>query len=191
MILFGKFIVAHPFRRRTHIEATSIFPPKTRNYFHADPQTRLNASNYCEMLELLTHIQDLNIQCDLAQYRADDALITPTQMPRMYRIDTKHFISLPVNLAEGDIIQLTIENSNGGAATTVQGTIGQILYDHIIVELEAKLQANCRCQVKLQANRVVCRLELQALAIVRQQELGPLFFPSEAPVLAQQRVEMM
>lgn len=191
MIPFGKSIVAHPHRRRTHIlKLLLFFPPKTRNYFHADPQTRLNASNYCEMLELLTHIQDLNIQCDLAQYRADDALITPTQTPRMYRIDTAHFISLPVNLAEGDIIQLTID-SNDGAGTTVQGTIGQILYDHIIVELEAKLQANCRCQVKLQANRVVCRLELQALAIVRQQELAPLFFPSEAPVPTQQRVEMM
>ncbi|XP_065080288.1 putative helicase MOV-10 [Ochlerotatus camptorhynchus] len=162
-----------------------------RNYFHADPRTRLNASNYCSMLELMVHIQDLNIQCDLAQYRADDARIVPTQMPRMYRIDTAQFISLPLNLAEGDIIQLTMPNSNGGAATTVQGTIGQILYDHILVEMEVKLQANCRCQVKLQANRVVCRLELQALAIVRQQELAPLFFPSEVPNLMQQSVEMI
>lgn len=131
------------------------------------------------MLELLTHIQDLNVQCDLAQYRADDALIIPTSMPRLYRIDTKQFTSLPVNLAEGDIIQLTVKTS--GTNNTLQGTIANILYDHIIVELEDRVQANCRFQVKLQASRVVCRLELQALDIVRRHELAPLLFPSKAP----------
>ncbi|XP_062564050.1 putative helicase mov-10-B.1 [Armigeres subalbatus] len=150
-----------------------------RTFYHADSKTRLNASNYTPMLELLTHIQDLNVQCDLAQYRADDALIIPTSMPRLYRIDTKQFTSLPVNLAEGDIIQLTVKTS--GTNNTLQGTIANILYDHIIVELEDRVQANCRFQVKLQASRVVCRLELQALDIVRRHELAPLLFPSKAP----------
>lgn len=161
-----------------------------RAYYHADPKTRLNASNYCQTLELLTHIQDLKIQCDLAQYRAEDATITPTQMQRLYRIDTAHFTSLPVNLAEGDIVQLTIDRS--GDSRKVQGTIAQILYDHIVVELDGRVQADCRYKFELQANRLVCRLELNALDIVRRHELAPLFFPSEAPKKrAWRKVEMI
>lgn len=162
-----------------------------RAFYHANPKTRLNASNYCQTLELLTHIQDLNVQCDLAQYRADDAVITPTQMQRLYRIDTAHFTSLPVNLAEGDIVQLTIAQP-GSSGNKIEGTIAQILYDHIVVELDVRVQADCRCQVKLQANRVVCRLELQALDIVRRHELAPLFFPTEAPkVTAPKSIQMI
>lgn len=111
-------------------------------------------------------------------------------MQRLYRIDTAHFTSLPVNLAEGDIVQLTIDRS--GDSRKVQGTIAQILYDHIVVELDGRVQADCRYKFELQANRLVCRLELNALDIVRRHELAPLFFPSEAPKKrAWRKVEMM
>ncbi|XP_039449839.1 putative helicase MOV-10 [Culex pipiens pallens] len=144
------------------------------------PSARLTIANYCDMLEVMIHVHDLNVQLDLAKFQADQAVIVPTEVDCQYRIDTVHFNALPTNLAAGDIINLTLVDPNRGNVE-IRGTVVQVLPEHLVVELEKKVEANCSCQVRLQVDRLVCRLELQALDLVRRDQVASLFFPEVPP----------
>ncbi|EDS29302.1 potentail helicase MOV-10 [Culex quinquefasciatus] len=144
------------------------------------PSARLTIANYCDMLEVMIHVHDLNVQLDLAKFQADKAVIVPTEVDCQYRIDTIHFNALPTNLAAGDIINLTLVDLNRGNIE-IRGTVVQVLPEHLVVELEKKVEANCSCQVRLQVDRLVCRLELQALDLVRRDQVASLFFPEVPP----------
>ncbi|XP_058829125.1 putative helicase mov-10-B.1 [Topomyia yanbarensis] len=174
-------VVANCFRLSSdYTEKEKQIHESIRYLCTTDFRKRLNAANYCEMFEMMVHVHDLNVQCDLSRYRADNAVLTPTDKPRMYQIETAHFNELPTNLAEGDVVKITVESPDGGC-TDRNGVIMQILYDHFVIELEERIEANCRVKVNLQVNRIVCRLELQALAAAKRDELAQFLFPDQKP----------
>ncbi|XP_058465257.1 putative helicase MOV-10 isoform X3 [Malaya genurostris] len=183
-------VVANNFRKSSdYTEIENQYYESVRYLCTTDQRNRLNAANYCQMFEIMIHVQDLNVQCDLSNYKADSAVVTATDKPRVYKIETAHFNELPTNLAEGDIVKITVENSKDGRME-LNGVIVQILYDHLIIELDEIVEANCRVKIKLLANRIVCRLELQALALVKRDELMLFLFPEQIPKEAKPGVQI-
>lgn len=159
------------------------------SYLCSTDRTRLNADNYSEMLKLMIHVQDLNVQSDLSRYSAQNALILPTDKPYTYCIETTCFDDLPTNLSEGDFIKLTVCNSPEDF-TDVEGVISQVFSDALVIKLEKKIEANSIAKVKFVSNRTTCRLELQALEFLRKHELSTYFFPDKPPKPTKNQVLM-
>ncbi|XP_053685734.1 putative helicase MOV-10 [Sabethes cyaneus] len=163
-----------------YTEKEKEFCESIRYLCTTDPDQRLNAENYSRMLEIMVHVHDLNVQCDLSRYTAENAMIVATKKPRTYRIETKYFDGLPANLTEGDNVTITVQCSQR-ASVDFDGVVSQLMYDALEIELEEKIEAQSVAKVKFTSSRIVSRLELQALEFTRKHELSALFFPTKPP----------
>ncbi|KAL9702500.1 hypothetical protein quinque_006018 [Culex quinquefasciatus] len=145
-----------------------------------EPATRLTPANYCDMLEIMVHVCDLNVQLDLAEFKAEDAALIQMGKTRQYRVELADFDAPLTKLSMGDNVYVTVEDPKKGRLE-LRGSLVLIQTDYLIIELNRKLEGECRGQVSLLPDRLICRLELHALDLVRRYQLAPLFFPEEAP----------
>lgn len=51
-----------------------------------DEGSRLNASNYVKMLQLMNNIEDYNVQHELSRYNMDDVHLKPCGPKRFYSL---------------------------------------------------------------------------------------------------------
>uniref|UniRef100_A0A8D8GNC2 Helicase MOV-10 n=1 Tax=Culex pipiens TaxID=7175 RepID=A0A8D8GNC2_CULPI len=148
-----------------------------RSFMDADPDTRLNAANYVQILQLMNNVEDYNVQFELSQYDMKDVHLAACGAKRFYSLRLNQFSTVPRSLVEGDYIELSYTRPNKSLKTVI-GVISQICSNKVLFETEEPLKYDVRWHMKFNPNRTPIRMEYQALEIVKRHGLSGFFFPT-------------
>ncbi|EDS42511.1 DNA-binding protein smubp-2 [Culex quinquefasciatus] len=148
-----------------------------RSFMDADPETRLNAANYVQILQLMNNVEDYNVQFELSQYDMKDVHLAACGAKRFYSLRLNQFSTVPRSLVEGDYIELSYTRPNKSLKTVI-GVISQICSNKVLFETEEPLKYDVRWHMKFNPNRTPIRMEYQALEIVKRHGLSGFFFPT-------------
>lgn len=156
-----------------------------QTFMQKDEGSRLNASNYVKMLQLMNNIEDYNVQHELSRYNMDDVHLKPCGPKRFYSLRLNQFSTAPKSLVEGDYIELTYTRPNKSIKTVI-GVISQLCANKVLFETEEPLRYDIKWRMKFNPNRTPIRMEYQALEVLQRHDLSSFFFPTKVSEKFQQ-----
>nr|XP_029733656.1 putative helicase MOV-10 [Aedes albopictus] len=170
---------------KNNFEMADSFTKKERelcdsiqSFMQVEETSRLNATNYVEMLQLMNNIEDYNVKHELSRYDMEDVHLKPCGPKRFYSLRLAQFSTAPKSLVEGDYIELTYTRPNKSIKTVI-GVISQLCANKVLFETEEPLRYDTKWRMKFSPNRTPIRMEYQALEMVEKQGLSPFFFPTK------------